>query len=60
MACWTNKKQTSRMSFLKLCQNIIQRLTRTNRVFVKNPKGKWSNESLEVAMDAIEKNITSL
>jgi hypothetical protein len=29
-------------------------------VLAKNPRGKWSNESLEIAMDAIERSITSL
>jgi hypothetical protein len=36
-----------------------QRPTRTNRVPAINPRGKWSNESLEIAMDAIERGITS-
>jgi hypothetical protein len=36
-----------------------QRPTRTNRVPTINPRGKWSNESLEIAMDAIECGITS-
>jgi hypothetical protein len=44
----------------QIMSNIIQRLTRTNRVLVKNPKGKWSNESLEAALGAIERSITSL
>jgi len=44
----------------QIMSNIIQRLVKTNRVLAKNPKGKWSNESLEVAMDAIERSITSL
>jgi hypothetical protein len=29
-------------------------------VFAKNPRGKWSIESLEATMDAVERNITSL
>ncbi len=37
-----------------------QRPTRINRVHVINPKGKWSNESLEIAMDVVECGITSL
>jgi hypothetical protein len=37
-----------------------QRPVRTNRVPTINPRGKWSNESLEIAMDAIEHGITSL
>jgi hypothetical protein len=37
-----------------------QRPTRTNRVPTINPRNKWSNESLEIAMDAIEHGITSL
>jgi hypothetical protein len=37
-----------------------QRPTRTNRLPAINPKGKWSNESLEIAMDAAEHDITSL
>jgi hypothetical protein len=35
-----------------------QRPTKTNRVHAINPIGKWSNESLEIAMDAIECGIT--
>jgi hypothetical protein len=38
----------------------MQRLTRTNRVLATNPRGKWSSESLEAAMDVVEKGITSL
>ncbi len=37
-----------------------QRPTRTNKVLAINPKGKWSNESFETTMDAIEHDITSL
>ncbi len=37
-----------------------QRLARTNRVLAINPRGKWSNESLEIAVDVIECGITSL
>ncbi len=37
-----------------------QRPTRINRLPPINPRGKWSNESLEIAMDAIERGITSL
>jgi hypothetical protein len=40
--------------------NTIQRSTRTNRVHVKNPKGKQSSKSLEIAMDVVERSITSL
>jgi hypothetical protein len=29
-------------------------------VLTTNPKGKWSSESLEVAMDVIERGIISL
>jgi len=29
-------------------------------VLATNPRGKWSNESLEIAMDAFGCNITSL
>jgi hypothetical protein len=29
-------------------------------VLSKNPRGKWSNESLKVAMDAVERGISSL
>jgi hypothetical protein len=28
-------------------------------VLAINPRGKWSNESLEIAMDAVERGITS-
>jgi hypothetical protein len=38
----------------------IKSQTRTNKVLTKNPRGKWSSESLETTMDAIERNITSL
>jgi len=37
-----------------------RRPTRTNRVLAIYPRGKWSNESLEIAMDAIECGTTSL
>jgi hypothetical protein len=37
-----------------------QRPTRTNRVLAINPRSKWSNESLKIAMDVIECAITSL
>jgi hypothetical protein len=33
---------------------------RTNRVLAINPRGKWSNESLETTMDAIEHGIIFL
>jgi hypothetical protein len=37
-----------------------QKPIRTNRVHTINPRGKWSNKSLEIAMDAVERGITSL
>jgi hypothetical protein len=37
-----------------------QRPTITNKVLAINPRGKWSNESLETAMDVVECGITSL
>jgi hypothetical protein len=37
-----------------------QRPSRTNRVHVINPRSKWSNESLEIAMDEVEHGIISL
>ncbi len=37
-----------------------QRPTRTNRVLTINPRGTWSNESLETTMDVVECGITSL
>jgi predicted GH43/DUF377 family glycosyl hydrolase len=37
-----------------------QRPTRTNRVLAINPISKWSNESLKIAMDVIERAIISL
>ncbi len=37
-----------------------QRPTRTNRVFAINPRGKWSNESLKIAMDIVERGIIYL
>jgi hypothetical protein len=37
-----------------------QRPTRTNKVHAINPRGKWSNESLETTMDVVERGITSL
>ncbi len=40
--------------------NIIPRLTRTNRVSITNPRGKWSGELLEATMDVVERNIISL
>jgi hypothetical protein len=40
--------------------NILQRSAKTNRVPTKNPRGKWSSESLEATVDAVETNITSL
>jgi hypothetical protein len=40
--------------------NTIQRSTRINRVPITNPRGKWFSESLKVAMDAIEIDITSI
>ncbi len=40
--------------------NTIQRSTRTNRVNAKNLRGKGSSELLEVAMDVVERGITSL
>jgi hypothetical protein len=36
------------------------RSTRTNRVSITNPRGKWSSELLEATMDVVERNITSL
>jgi hypothetical protein len=38
----------------------MQRSTRTNRVPVTNLRGKCSSESLEVAMDVVERGIISL
>jgi hypothetical protein len=38
--------------------NTIQRSSRTNRVLATNPRGKWTSESLEVAMDVVERGIT--
>jgi len=38
----------------------MQRLTRTNRMLITNPRSKWSNESIEATMDVVEKGITSL
>jgi hypothetical protein len=37
-----------------------QRPTRTNRVPTINPRGKWSNESLETTMNVIQRGITFL
>ncbi len=57
MGCWIDKKRTKRMSFLKI-SNTIQRLTRTNKVPITNPRSKWLSDSLKATMDAI--GITSL
>jgi hypothetical protein len=38
----------------------MQRLARTNRVFITNLRGKWSSESLEAIMDVVERGINSL
>jgi hypothetical protein len=32
---------------LQIISNTIQRLTKTNKVLITNPEGKWSSESLE-------------
>jgi hypothetical protein len=40
--------------------NTIQRLARTNKMFITNPRGKWSSDILETTMDVVERNITSL
>jgi hypothetical protein len=53
MGCWTNKENVP-------ISNTIQRLARTNKVPNINPKGKWLRESLEVAMDAVERNLIFL
>jgi hypothetical protein len=37
-----------------------QRPTKTNKVIDINPRGMWSNESLEIAMNVVEPDITSL
>jgi hypothetical protein len=37
-----------------------QRPSRTNRVPIINPRGKWLNESLETTMDKVEHDIVSL
>jgi hypothetical protein len=37
-----------------------QRPSITNKVLVINPRGKWSNESLETTMDEIEHDIVSV
>jgi hypothetical protein len=37
-----------------------QRPTKTNRVLVINPRSKWPNESLEIAMDVVECDIIFL
>ncbi len=44
----------------QIISNTIQTLVRTNKVPAKNARSKWSSESLEATMDAIERNITSL
>jgi hypothetical protein len=41
----------------QIISNTIQMLARTNRVPATNPRGKWSSESLKVAMDAVERGI---
>jgi len=38
----------------------MQRLARTNRVPITNPRDKWSNESLETIVDVVERGINSL
>jgi hypothetical protein len=43
-----------------IISNTIQRSAIINRVPITNPRGKWSNESLKIAMDAIGIGITSL
>ncbi len=43
-----------------IISNTIQRSTKINRVPITNPRGKWSSESLKIAMDAIGIDITSL
>jgi hypothetical protein len=58
--CCIDQKWTRRMSVFKLYQIQCRRSTKTNRVPITNPKDKWSNESLETTIDAIERNITSL
>jgi hypothetical protein len=45
---------------LYIISNTIQRLTRINKVPITNPRGKWSSESLKIAMDAIGIGIISL
>jgi len=45
---------------LQIISNTMQRSTRTNRVLVTNLRGKCSSESLEVAMDVVERSIISL
>ncbi len=45
---------------LQIISNTMQRLARTNRVPVTNLRGKCSSESLEVAMDAVERGIIFL
>jgi hypothetical protein len=41
----------------QIISNTMQRLAKTNRVLATNPRGKWSNESLEATMDVVEKGI---
>jgi hypothetical protein len=56
-----NRQKTNKENVpLQIISNTIQRLAKTNRGHVINLKGKWSSESLEVAMDVVERGITSL
>ncbi len=41
----------------RIISNTMQRLARINKVHATNLRSKWSSESLEVAMDAIERGI---